>query len=188
MTGQDDRDRSRRAIGRLSDLQQTFEESRIGQIVISGLVVVIVFVGVAWNLPDSPIKRSLVPVLKPTTALNLNQGWGVYAPNPVTRLTTVQVQVTMADGSNRTWTHEPGARVDRLFASSRWERLMEYAVLDANARPGVARWAARQVTEPSDRPVRVAMIMRTQSLSPPGQEPSKSTATKVLYEEDVTAK
>jgi len=52
MSSQDGGARRRTAIGQLSTLQQRFEESRTGQVMISGLVAAIVFVGVAWNLPE----------------------------------------------------------------------------------------------------------------------------------------
>jgi hypothetical protein len=187
MSSPDGAERRRTAIGQLSTLQQRFEESRTGQVMISGLVAAILFVGAAWNLPTSPIKRSIVPVLKPTAVVNLNQTWSVYAPSPIDRLNTVEVQVRMADGASRVWTLEPGTRMDRLFASSHWEKLVEYVVLDANARQGVARWVARKLTGPSQRAVGVVMLLRTKSLSPPGEDASTATATKVLYQEDLTA-
>ena len=46
-------------MGKLSGLQQRFEESRGGKIVISIFIAVFVLVGVVWNIPDSPIGRSL---------------------------------------------------------------------------------------------------------------------------------
>ena len=187
MSSQDGGERRRTAIGQLSTLQQRFEESRTGQVMISCLVAAILFVGVAWNLPESPIKRSLVPFLKPTAVVNLNQSWAVYAPSPIDRFNAVEVQVTMVDGASRVWTHEPGTRMDRLFASSHWEKLFEYVLLDARARQGVARWVAQKLTGPSERAVGVVMLLRTNSLSPPGEAASTTTATKVLYQEDLTA-
>src|ERR1700738_3105021 len=114
MSSQEGGARRRTAFGQSSTLQQSLEESRTGQVLISCLVAAILFVGVAWNLPESPIKRSLVPVLKPTAVVNLNQSWAVYAPSPIDRLNTVEVQVSMADGSSRGWTQQPGTSMDRL--------------------------------------------------------------------------
>ena len=69
MSDHDGEERSlRRRLGQLSTLQQRFEESRVGQVVISVLVVVIVILGAACNLPDSPIKRSLLPIVGPAAA------------------------------------------------------------------------------------------------------------------------
>jgi hypothetical protein len=187
MSAQNGGERRREAIRGLSTLQMRFEESVAGQIAISGLVAAIVLVGIAWNLPDSPIKRSVLPFLEPTTVVNLNQSWSVYAPSPRRRLETVEVHVTMADGAKRVWMLKSGTRVDRLFGSSHWERLIEYSVLDGSVRQGVSRWVAREVTGPSERAVHVAMILWTKPLSAPGEQPSQATATKVIYEEDLTA-
>jgi hypothetical protein len=50
----------------------------------------------------------------------------------------------------------------------------------------VAHWAVREVTEPNEHPVAVAVVLRTQNLSAPGEEDAASSgkaATKVLYQE-----
>ncbi len=77
----DDDERSLRSrLRKLSTVQQRFEDSAPGKVVISGLVLVIVIVGVVFNLPDSPIARSLVPAVQPVAApLALDQGWAMYA-------------------------------------------------------------------------------------------------------------
>jgi hypothetical protein len=74
-----------------------------------------------------------------------------------------------------------------LLAASRWERLLKQAVIDPSVRPGLARWVVREVTDPSERAVSVAIIFHSQVLQPPGQEGGGATATKVLYQEDLTA-
>jgi hypothetical protein len=188
MNAQDGEKGRRNVLGKFSTLQQRFEESPAGQIMISGLIVSIVLIGVAWNLPDSPIKRGLLPILKPTTVINLNQSWSVYAPSPRMRLETVEVQVTMADGGTRVWKLKPGTLTDRIFVPDPWQRLIDYSVLNRDIRPDVARWVAREISnqEPSRRPVQVAMILRTKNLSPPGEEASRATAAKILYQEDLT--
>jgi hypothetical protein len=188
VTDRDGVERSlRRRVGQLSTLQQRFEESRVGEVVISALVVMIVVVGVAWNLPDSPIKRSLLPIVGPVaTAAYLNQEWALFAPKVPTRTETVEVHVTMADGGVRVWTVQPGDRVIGGFASTHWLRLMNLAVTKPEIRAGIARWAAREVTEPSERPIRVAMVLRVQNLPPPGEDARGATAMKILYQEDLT--
>src|SRR6476620_11193070 len=65
--------------GKLVNLQQRFEESHVGKVVISAFVAVFVLIGVLWNVPDSPIRRSLMPVLTPDAApAGLDQFWGMY--------------------------------------------------------------------------------------------------------------
>jgi hypothetical protein len=172
----------RSSVGKLSTLQQRFEESRVGKVVISGLVAVIVLVGVVWNLPDSPIARSLVPLVQPVAApAGLDQYWGMYG-TPDRRLETVEVQVRMANGETRVWTMQPGERGVGWW--DRWILLRRAAIHDASIRPQLARWVVREVTEPTERAVAVAVLFRTENLSPPGEDAGgKSPAMKILYQE-----
>ena len=190
MSNHDGEERSlRRRLGQLSTLQQRFEESRVGEFLISALVAIIVLVGIAWNLPDSPVRRSLSPVVGPIGAATyLNQAWAAFAPGVSTRTESIEVEVSMADGSVRIWNAEPGNRLTGAVAWARWTRLRYFAVIKPEIRPGIARWAVRRATEQSERPVRVAMVLRVQNLPPPGEEGRTrgATATKVLYEEELT--
>ncbi|MGH3675916.1 MAG: hypothetical protein ACRDU5_09315 [Mycobacterium sp.] len=152
-------------------------------------------IGVASNLPDSAIKRALFPVLRPVaTATYLDQGWAVYAPNPRTRIDTVEVHVTMADGGERVWTVQPGDRLIGAFAWIHWEALTGKVSADPEVRMLLSRWVVGEVTEPSERPVRVQMILRTEILPPPGQDTRettdvpRATPVKILYQEDLTGR
>ena len=88
----------------LSNLQQRFEESRIGQVVISAIIVLVVTTGVAANLPDSPIARTVASVTNPIAVYTgLDTKWAMFAPDPAQRLDKVDVDVTMADGSHVVW-------------------------------------------------------------------------------------
>lgn len=176
---------------KLATLQQRFEESTAGKAVISAFVLVFVLIGVVWNLPDAPIKRMLSPVVKPVAVpTGLDQGWAMYSPNPSTRIDTVEVQVTMADGKNRVWTMQPGAAGISDFGWDRWMVMRYSAVLDANVRPDLARWVARQVTGPGERAVAVTMTLRTETVQAPDEpaaEGGRATASKVLYQANLAA-
>jgi hypothetical protein len=176
----------------ISTLQERFEASAAGKAVISGLILVIVLVGVVWNLPDSPIKRLVSPVAKIVAVpTGLDQGWAMYAPNPSRRIDTVEVQVAMANGENRVWTMQPGAKGISEFGWDRWMVMRYSAVLDANVRPDLARWVAREITGPGERAVAVSMILRTETLQAPDEpaaEGRRANATKVLYQENLAAK
>ena len=171
-------------MGKLSTLQQRFEESRAGKIVISIFVGVFVLVGVLWNIPDSPIRRMLLPAVQAVAApAGLDQYWGMYG-TPTKRTEAVEVQVKMADGEVRIWTMQPGA--PGIGWWDRWIMLRRAVMTDASVRPQVAHWAVREVTEPNEHPVAVAVVLRTQNLSAPGEEDAASSgkaATKVLYQE-----
>jgi hypothetical protein len=171
----------RSRVTKLSTLQQRFEESHVGKVVISGLVAVIVLVGIVWNLPDSPIQKSLLPLVAPIAApAGLDQYWGMYG-TPSKRVETVEVHVRMADGEDRVWTMQPGERGVGWW--DRWILLRRAAMVDSSVRPQLARWVAREVTGPTERAVAVAVVLRTETLSPPGEGASGKSAMKVLYQE-----
>ena len=154
---------------------------------ISALVILMVGVGVAWNLPDSPIKRTLTPIVGPVgSAVHINQIWALFAPTVSTRTETVEVHVTMADGVVRVWAPRADDRAIGGFASAHWMRLLNFAVKKPEIRADIARWAAREVTGPSERAVAVEMVLRVQNLPPPGQGGQGAIATKTLYQEDLT--
>lgn len=188
MTDRDGREGSlRKRFGQLSSLQQRFEGSPIGQVVISAVVIAIIAVTVAFNLPDSPIKRAVAPVAdRVATATYLNQQFALFAPDVPKRTETVEVQVLMDDGTVRVWTIPERDRATGGFAYARWMRLASLAVTKPEIRPGIARWAANEVAEPNERPVQVAMVLRVQNLPPPGENTRGATAMKVLYQEDLT--
>jgi hypothetical protein len=152
--------------------------------------VVVLIVGVVRNLPDSPIRRSLLTVAGPVGAsLYLNQEWALFAPTVPTRIETIEVQVFMADGSVRTWTPQLGSPVTGAIAWSRWKRLMANAVTNKpGVREGVSDWAVRRVTEPSEHPVRVSMVFKAQTLPPPGQTGTGAVASKVIYEKQLAGR
>ena len=138
--GRDEKRGLRLRGGQLSTLQQRFEESRLGERVISALIILMVFVGVAWNLPDSPIKRTLTPIVGPVgSAVHINQIWALFAPAVSKRTETVEVQVTMADGAVRVWSAQLNDRAIGGFASTHWMRLLNLAIKKPEIRPDIAR-------------------------------------------------
>lgn len=170
----------------LSRFQQRCEGSLVGEALISALVSVVVLIGIVWNLPDSEVKRVLTPILQPIAAgTGLEQGWRMYAPDPIRRLENVEVVVTMADGGQRVWTPPSGDRVIDPFAWYRWQKFKEQVVRDPVGRAGLAHWVIGELTEPSDEPTRVEMILRTEELAPPGKDGPRTTSVETLYEADV---
>ncbi len=173
---------------KLSGLQQRFEESRAGKIVISVFIAVFVIVGVVWNIPDSPIKRALTPPVEPVAAATgLDQYWGMYG-TPVKRVEAIEVQIKMADGQTRVWTMQPDAPGVGWW--DRWIMLRRAVMTDPNVRPQVARWVVRQTTTPDEHPVAVAIVLSTQTLSAPGEDEASSgkPATKILYQETLAGR
>lgn len=171
---------------RVQKLQQRFEESPAGRAVISVAIVLFVLIGIACNLPDSPIKRVLLPVVEPVAVpAALDQSWAMYA-DPSRRQESVEVQVRLADGQLRVWTLQPGASGVGWW--DRWLLLRYAAVLDPDFRRQLAHWVVRQVSQPNDEPIGVTMVLRTETLTAPGEESGgarRPVAAKLLYQEDL---
>ena len=155
---------------------------------ISGLVVVVLITGVVWSLPDAEFKRRLMPVLQPVaSAAGLEQSWRIYAPEPPRRLEFLEVRVTMADGVQRVWTNPRGDRVVGAFAWYRWQKVKENLVHEPASRAGVAHWVVHRLTGSSERAARVQMILRTESLPPPGTDGSPTLGEEILYDENLAS-
>jgi hypothetical protein len=176
-----------RASNALSAIGLRFERSRVGEVLISGLVVVAILIGVVWNLPESQIKQTMMPTLRPiAAATGLQQAWRMYAPEPVSALETIEVRVTMADGPDRVWTLSRGDRVIGPFAWYRWQKLKEQTIREPNSRAGIAHWALRELTTSAERPVRVQMLFRSQPLPAPGINALTPVTEQTLYDETLT--
>lgn len=172
------------SVGKLSTLQQRFEESRVGEVVISGLVAVILFVCVVWNLPDAEMKRKLTPMITPfVLATGLDQGWQMFAPDPPHRLDVLLVHVTMSDGAERIWTFRPGDKVVGSFRWYHWQKMREAAVWQHESQQGFAHYIARQLAGPAEQPVRVRMVLRQQPLAAPGTNSADPPTERTIYDE-----
>ncbi|WP_133259113.1 hypothetical protein [Mycolicibacterium sp. GF69] len=172
----------------MGTLQQRFEGSAVGKAVISVGIVLFVVIGVVCNLPDSPIKRSALPVVEPVAVpAALDQSWAMYA-NPSRRQESVDVAVRLADGQVRVWSMEPGASGVGWW--DRWLLLRYAAVLDADFRRQLAHWVVDEITRPNEKPVDVTMVLRTETLTAPGEEAGQNrrpVATKLLYQENLVS-
>jgi hypothetical protein len=178
---------ARRLRNLLSTAQQRFERTQIGEVAISALVSVIVMVSVVWSGPDSALKRAAVPPLEPVALVSgLDQAWYMFAPDPFRRLETVTVHVRTSRGDERVWTFPHGNVFDQ-FSWYHWHKLKEESVKVPDIRAAFTRWAAGQVVEPSEYPVRVELILKTESFPAPGVvSPQSTTGSDVLYKATLT--
>ena len=86
--------------------------SRVGQGILSVLIVILVGATVAWNLPPGrgPVRRREARRFGPGVAcgrarlyaLGLDQEWGVFAP-PRQQVIGLQARIEYADGTESTW-------------------------------------------------------------------------------------
>lgn len=169
------------------DSKPNFDETAFGQVIISGLVVVIITVGVVWNLPSAALTRPLTPVLGPVAgSTGLQQGWGMFAPNPYRQRKSLEVRVTMADGEERLWEVKRGDRVIGSFVWTHWQQLASQAIDKPRVRARFASWIVREVTRPGESPVRVRMVARIENLAPPGDDTPQKVVVKTVYDRRLT--
>jgi hypothetical protein len=170
----------------LGELGRRFEQSSAGRALISVVIVLIVGIGIVYNLPESQLKREIRPSLRPiATAVGLDQTWSMYAPEPISQLESVQVRVQMADGPDRVWTWGRSGRIIGPFSWYHWQKLKERVVREPAARRGLARWAIRELTDPGDRPTHVLMLLRTEQLPAPGAGAPGRVQVKPIFDEAI---
>lgn len=179
----------RRPVVKLSELGERFERSATGEALISAMVAVVVLIGVVWNLPDSHVKRTITPTLRPiASATGLQQNWTMYAPEPISSLEDMQVRVRMADGSERMWSWQRGDRLIGPFAWYHWQKLKEQAIRVPDSRAGIVHWVVRQLTTPAERPIHVQMLFRNELLPQPGKDGPRTVTVKNLYDEPLSGR
>jgi hypothetical protein len=85
------------------------------------------------NMPDSSIKRRLLPTVRPyVTALGLNQAWNLFSPDPSRRSLFVEARLRFADGSIDTLAvpeGDPWIGDKRFYRWRKWQRRVR---LDSN--------------------------------------------------------
>lgn len=156
-----------------SNWAERLEASPVGRVLLSAVIVCFLAAIVLWNLPESEMKRRLVPFFMPAVfSIGLDQSWSVFAPEPQLDTFEVTAKIEYADQSTTTW-KMPGLK--GLYISPyriyRWRKYAENVRLDTGAHlwEPFARWiAVSQATE--GIPVRVTLVRRWRNLHPPGEQ------------------
>jgi hypothetical protein len=170
-------------------LSRRFETTVVGEALISALVTAALIIAVVWNLPDSDIKRSAQPALKPLAVTSgTDQVWTMYSPDPIRRIEIFEIHVTMADGSDRMWSFSQGDRVMGQFHWYHWQKLKEQAIREPGIRAGLAMWVVRHLTTEGEHPQRVQMILHAEELLPPGKAGVPAVEKQTLYETNLTGR
>ena len=138
------------------------------------------------------VRARLAPYVIPP---GFGQQWDMFAPNPPLSNSLLEAEVTLADGSRTTWRF-PRMNEMGLFERYRFERHRKWASerVVAGGRPpapvadAAARYAARQVEVPGNRPTKVKLVRyRSRTPSPrgprlrPHTEPPRDWERHVLY-------
>jgi hypothetical protein len=152
-------------------LQERFESSVPGRVVISLVLIATLITILTANLPASRLQDLLVSADHAYLyGAGLDQGWGVFAPEPRRETIDFTARVTFADGSQATWQVPKRNSVIGEYIDYRWLKWTEYVVSPAHtelSRP-IALYVARKLATPQRRPVRVSLTNRWYQLDPPG--------------------
>jgi hypothetical protein len=151
---------------------------------ISAFLVLHLTATVAWNLPSSPLKQWLFPVLRPyMLPLGLWQSWWMFAPDPMGTTAVLEAEVIDAQGMRHLfefprvadlplWQKVPRFRHPKFTCNL---LIDEYSPLRATA----ARHAVRQLKiSHTSFPVHVSLYCRMKPPPPPGHPLSDPLAGK----------
>jgi hypothetical protein len=162
------------ATARRRSLQERFESTALGRIVISIFLLIVLVTLVTANLPDSTLQEDLLKADKYILyGAALDQSWEVFAPDPRRETIHVQAQIRFSDGSQKTWEINRRNPVIGSYEDYRWLKWAEYVVSPAYpelSRP-IAVYLARKYDSPGRHPTQVTLTNRWYALQPPGQIP-----------------
>jgi hypothetical protein len=161
-----------------ASLSTRLEASRVGRVLISGLIVVVLVVVLVANLPDGRVQAAANRVTQPlANASGLAQRWEIFAPEPRSIVLYLEARVVRADGSVSIWrTPEDGA-VFGAYRDYHWRKFVEHAVVRDGSDEWPVLWhplalyVARQEARHGSRPVRVTLIRRSALEIGPGKGP-----------------
>lgn len=109
--------------------------------------------------------------------VGLEQGWDVFAPDPVSTHVELEAVVSLADGSEQTW-RPPRADAVLAPAAYHWDMWTRTVLLGPSAMAdATARWVADRYR--ARHPVRVTLRRRWFTVPPPG-----SSAPRRWHESD----
>jgi hypothetical protein len=131
--------------------------------VVGAFVLAVVVCLVAYALPDTPVTRPLGrPVASLFGVTGLEQGWGLFAPNPRRQQIGLSARVEFADGSATVWHLPRGDDALDAARAYRWRKWMEHVVAapDEELSRRTARYLARTLASAARRPVRVTVTRR----------------------------
>jgi hypothetical protein len=154
-------------------MQEKLEASVAGRAVISAaLIVTLVAIGI-FEMPVSVTKSYLVgPARGYLRFLGLNEGWGVFSPNPPRASAYTEGRINYADGTSSVWT-VPNSLGPLAYVDYRWHNVGGWAGLDDHSQlwQPFAMYLANHESLPGRVPVQVLLTRRSSALSPPGVTP-----------------
>lgn len=168
-------------------MQQRLESSKVGRVVISAGILLVLAGVLTWNLPPSELARETQPVFQRFMhSAGLDQNWSVFAPDPPQSELDFQARIVYQDGTERTWEVPTGDPVLGAYWDYRWLKWGEIvsAGVDARLWLPAAQWIARQEQAAGRRPVSVTLV-RLISPIPLGTEQEQPPTSVDFYIHDI---
>jgi hypothetical protein len=168
---------------RLTSLQERFESSDFGRIAISALLIATILGIVVWNLPGGVLQARLIPVARPYfQAAGLDQGWGVFAPDPRETTNDFYARLDYPDGTETTWRYPLGNPEVATYRTFRWQKWSEHVAIDVRSLlPPAAQWLVRTQVLRGQHPIEVALVQRWATTPPPGNKTPLQWQEDTLY-------
>lgn len=138
-----------------------FERSRIGRLVLSIGIMLLLVAEIGVHLPAGPLARAVTPASSRALQLAASeQTWEVFAPNPRGVSLRLDAQVTFADGSTSQWDMPDGPVVGTNLRFYRWRKWLESARADAEwlLWEPTARWVATLYADGASPVTKVELI------------------------------
>jgi len=154
------------------DCKQTFRQ-RLRKPLISALIVLILYCGSLWILPDSAGRSTLLEPFTPVILyIGLCHKYTMFAPNPKNINLDIDAKVTFSDGSTTVWQYP---RIERLglYERIQKERFRKFGIdhlKNDDHRllwPDFARWVARINDSGGRHPVRIELERNWADVPPP---------------------
>lgn len=166
-------------------MQERAERSRAGRLLISVVLTVLLATIIVINAQPSKLREHALDTAGPVlNAVGLDQGWGVFAPDPRNISLEFFARVRYADGTRETWRLPEGGAVVGEYWDYRWRKYLEYLVQDpwaVETRTPMSRYIARTLNAGGREPEQIVLVRRTQRIRPPGSDPPRGPVAEEAY-------
>lgn len=160
----------------LSD-RERFERGRVGQTLITYLLLVVLAAMVVQNLPASVVRRDLQTLDNGLHDVGVDQDWTVFAPDPRPVSIRVDARLTYPDGSTERWRIPHSGALVGAYRDYRWQKWQER--VDGDEFKGLweptARWLVASRTRNGRHPVLVVFSRHAKAVDK--LEPQGAPAT-----------
>lgn len=166
-------------------VQERLERSDLGRAAIGAFLIVLLVSVAATNITNSHLRFEVNKRGQPLlNALGLDQGWGVFAPDPRTQTLGFYANVRFSDGSIERWRMPVGGAALGVYWDNRWRKYLEYIVAE-QFRPVLWRpaavYVARRAAAGGKTPVQVTLHRSVEQLLPPGKGPDAKPVKRGAY-------